>query len=90
MGLCHIRDAVMLRANAGRILHVCDAFHAETLACLKGARMASECGMGQVMIETDSTMWCRDNSDKPCYHLPNYYRLAALGGLIYELKQLNY
>jgi len=43
--------------------------------------MAAECGMGQIVIETDSTMLRQALSS-------NDYRLAVSGGLVYVLKQL--
>ncbi|RLN13422.1 hypothetical protein C2845_PM09G23260 [Panicum miliaceum] len=67
-----IRDEAgeVLKAGAGRIPYVSDAFHAEVIACL-----------GQVVIETDSVMLKQAL-------LSNDYRLAASGGLIYELKHI--
>ena len=50
-------------------------------ACLEGVQMAAECGMGQIVIETDSTMLRQALSS-------NDYRLAVSGGLVYVLKQL--
>jgi hypothetical protein len=71
----------VVRAGAGRSSCLLDAFHAEVTACYEGAREAAECGMGHVVIETDSLMLKQAlQSDD--------FRLAATGGLIYELKML--
>jgi hypothetical protein len=54
---------------------------AEVVACLAGARAANALGMGHVVFETDSIILkqAMDADD---------HRLAATGGLIYELKKL--
>lgn len=78
-----IRDSEgeVILSSAGRISYLLDAFQAEVVACLAGARAANALGMGHVVFETDSIILkqAMDADD---------HRLAATGGLIYELKKL--
>jgi hypothetical protein len=55
--------------------------HTEVIACIKGARAAVQLGIARICLETDALQvkLALSSSD---------YRLAILGGRIYELKEL--
>ena len=74
-------EGEVVRAGAGCLNRVMDAFHAEMLAAREGVRLAAEAGMGQVILETDAMLVkfaLQDDS----------FRLSALGGIIWEIKTL--
>lgn len=51
--------------------------HAELIACIKEARAAAEGGIGRIILETDAQVKGAPG-----------YRLAVLGGLVHELKEV--
>ncbi|KAF8715480.1 hypothetical protein HU200_027134 [Digitaria exilis] len=53
-----IRDADgdVVIAGRGRLDHLMDSLHAETIACLQGAQAAADLGIGRLSIETDAMM----------------------------------
>lgn len=58
-----------------------DPLHAETIACLQGAQVAADLGIGRLIIETDAAMVTNailsDDSD-----------LLPVGNLVAELKNV--
>lgn len=76
-----IRDhsGKVVKAGAGKVQFLMNAFHAEALACAAGIRAASECGMQRVTAETDSMM-LKSALEK------NTFASLALGGIICEIK----
>ncbi|CAO2192773.1 unnamed protein product [Urochloa humidicola] len=78
-----IRDAAgdVIRAGAGKLSYVSDAMQAEVKACMAGVRAAIEEGMTNITLEMESLLLKQalEGDD---------YRLAEVGGNIYELKCL--
>ncbi|CAN6197019.1 unnamed protein product [Urochloa humidicola] len=71
----------VIRAGAGRCSFLLDALHAEVLACLMGVKEAGDLGMAKVQVETDSQLL------KLALET-NTFSLAAVGGLVLEIKNL--
>jgi hypothetical protein len=78
-----IRDeaGVLISAGAGRIRYIQDALHAEVVACTQGVKAAAEKGISKLILETDSLILKQALEN-------DSYRLAEVGGLIFELKNM--
>ena len=74
-------EGVVVRAGAGNLNRVMDAFHAEMMAAREGVRLAAEAGMGRVILETDAMLvkFALQNDS---------FRLSTLGGIIWDIKTL--
>uniref|UniRef100_K4ALI8 RNase H type-1 domain-containing protein n=1 Tax=Setaria italica TaxID=4555 RepID=K4ALI8_SETIT len=78
-----IRDSSgeVIRAGAGRVPYLMDAFHAQVLACLAGIKAAGDRGTMNVEAETDSLMLKMAIEGRE-------FSLAPAGGLIHEIKSI--
>jgi hypothetical protein len=78
-----IRDehGAVMAAGAGGLTQVRDAFQAEIHACMQGVMAAANKGMDKVILETDSLMLKQALESEA-------YRLAEMGGYIFQLKSL--
>ncbi|KAF8662687.1 hypothetical protein HU200_056291 [Digitaria exilis] len=72
-------DGDVVGAGGGRLVHLMDPLHAETIACLQGAQAAADMGIGRVISETDAAM-ARNAV------LSNDSDLLPVGNLVAELK----
>lgn len=49
-------DGDVLLAGAGKINDEMEAWQAELTACIQGANVAMQCGMGRIIFETDAVL----------------------------------
>jgi hypothetical protein len=47
-------DGDVVLAGCGRVDHLMNAMQAETVACLQGVQVASNLGIGHLILETDA------------------------------------
>lgn len=76
----HDEDVVML--GRGRINNVLSAFHDELIACLQGVQVASNIGIGKLILETDAL-------NVQLALQSQSFDVRPEGGLIEELKSLS-
>lgn len=49
------QDGDVIMVCRGRINHALSAFHAELITCLQGIQVASDLGIGNLILETDAS-----------------------------------
>jgi ribonuclease HI len=71
----------VIRAGAGHVEHIRDAFQAEVVASIQGIQASVQKGITRVILETNSLILKHALEN-------NSYRMAEVGGQLYELKSL--
>lgn len=74
-------NGAVIQSGAGRVRFATNPVHMELLACIEGVKAAVALGISSIILETDAqhVVWAIQGDD---------YRLAVVGGLIHELKDM--
>jgi ribonuclease HI len=71
----------VIQSGAGCKQFACNAMHMELIACIEGVKAAGLLGVSNIVLETDAMQVIQAFPD-------DGFRLATVGGLVHELKEL--